>query len=142
MQVKPHSLGLPSTFTTSHYHLHSTLLSANMFECPTCDEEFYDTYDRNEHVSDYDHWIECATCPKSFPSTKARFQHMQALGHFVKLIECETCDQEFSNQHAANQHMNAKGHWKNFCRSCDRRFQNENNYRAVCKSILYLSTLG
>lgn len=131
-----------SAFATSYCHLHPTLLSFNMLECPTCDEEFYDAYDRNDHVSDYDHWIECETCPKRFASGKARMQHMQALDHYRKPeYECETCDQAFWNQHAVNQHMKAKGHWRNYCQSCDRHFQNESNHRAVCESILHLSNL-
>ena len=102
-----------------------------MYECATCDEEFYYQCDCDDHMDDYDHWCDCETCPRKFRTRRACEQHMIALEHWAPDFECDTCTRTFSTQHAADQHMKATGHYKNYCRECSRQFQNENNYRMV-----------
>lgn len=134
--------------------------AARMFECEECGDEFWYHVDLTDHLEDYDHWRECETCTRIFTSQRACNQHMDDTNHWAPRYECETCTREFMSQSAANQHMNAVGHWapkvpcescskkfhtqqaadqhmkawehfKNYCRTCDRRFMNENNLRAV-----------
>jgi uncharacterized C2H2 Zn-finger protein len=103
-----------------------------MFECETCDEEFYYRFDCEQHMDDYDHWPECETCDRVFRTQRACDQHMDALDHWAVEYECDTCDRTFRSQAAADQHMRALGHYTNYCKACDRHFQNENNLRMVC----------
>jgi hypothetical protein len=138
----------------------SLLHSSTMFECATCDDEFYWQVDCDEHMNDYDHWIECQTCTRLFRTRTACNQHMNAVDHWAPTFDCEVCTSTFHTQHAANQHMNAKGHWlptvpcetcstkfhtqqaaenhmrakghyRNYCQQCDRRFMNDNCLRQV-----------
>lgn len=103
-----------------------------MFECETCDEEFYYRFDCEQHMDDYDHWPECETCDRVFRTQRACDQHMDALDHWAVEYECDTCDRTFRSQAAADQHMRALGHYTNYCKACDRHFQNENSLRMVC----------
>lgn len=131
------------------------------YECASCSMEFAYKEDCEEHMSDYGHWPECEVCPATFRSQRACNQHMNARGHWAPRYDCETCTRTFRLQGAATQHMNAMRHWapkvpcetcsnkfhtqsaadqhmkalshyRNYCKSCDRRFDNENNLRMVC----------
>jgi hypothetical protein len=134
--------------------------TTKMYECETCTETFWDQDDCHDHMNDYDHWPECETCTKTFRTQRACNQHMNATDHWAPRFECETCTHEFRSQNAANQHMTAVGHWapkipcetcgkkfhtqsaanqhmnvlahyKNYCKDCGQKFQNENNLRMV-----------
>ncbi|KAG0155495.1 hypothetical protein PDIDSM_1072 [Penicillium digitatum] len=140
-----------------------------MFECSTCDEEFWWQEDCDEHMDDYGHWIECETCNRTFRTKTACNQHMNAVDHWAPTFECETCTSTFYSQHAANNHMNAKGHWlpkvpcemcttkfhtqqaaenhmrakghyKNYCQECKRKFTNENCLRQHLNSKTHRGT--
>lgn len=81
---------------------------AERFECDTCDEEFLDEDECEEHMDDY--------------------------GHHGPEFECEYehCPRAFYTQQQARQHMDDTGHWRNhWCRECQRGFQNANNLRMV-----------
>ncbi|KAL5342499.1 hypothetical protein BJX70DRAFT_410019 [Aspergillus crustosus] len=137
-----------------------------MWECEYCDEPFYNRGDFEDHLDDYDHWVECETCPRSFYTHQSCNQHMNTLDHWAPRYDCETCTKVFLTQNAANQHMNVIGHWaptfscetcasmfhteaaadqhmsafrhyRNYCRDCDRRFQNENNLRMHLNSKIH-----
>ncbi|KAJ5160854.1 uncharacterized protein N7482_007858 [Penicillium canariense] len=111
-----------------------------MYECATCSETFYLSWDCDEHMDDYDHWAECETCDRLFRSQAACNQHMNMLGHMRPKIPCESCDRAFQTQAAANQHMDALDHWKTYCKACDRHFQNENNMRMHLRSKIHRGT--
>jgi hypothetical protein len=131
-----------------------------MYECETCTAFFYDPYERDDHMDEYGHWPECEICPRTFRTQRACNQHMNNAGHWALRYECETCTKSFRSLNAAHQHMDSKGHWarrwpcetcKNtfyteeaaeqhmqslghyryYCKTCDRRFQNENNLQMV-----------
>ncbi|KAG2421807.1 hypothetical protein HFD88_005783 [Aspergillus terreus] len=108
-----------------------------MFECETCDEQFYYKSDCEQHMEDYDHWPECETCDRVFRTQRACDQHMDALDHWAVEYECDTCDRTFRSQAAADQHMRALGHYTNYCKACDRHFQNENNLRMHLNSKIH-----
>ncbi|EYE90133.1 C2H2-type zinc finger protein [Aspergillus ruber CBS 135680] len=140
-----------------------------MFECEECGDEFWYREDLTEHLEDYNHWRECETCTRIFTTQRACNQHMNDTDHWAPRYECESCDREFMSRNSANRHMNAVGHWapkvpcescsakfhtqqaadqhmkarnhfKNYCRTCDRRFINENNLRAHLNSKTHRGT--
>ncbi|OOQ90548.1 zinc finger protein [Penicillium brasilianum] len=111
-----------------------------MYECDYCDVEFSDRDELDEHLDDYDHWAECETCDREFRSIQASHQHMDALSHWKPRIPCGTCDKVFFSQAAADQHMNALGHYRNYCKDCDRHFDNENNLRMHRNSKIHRGT--
>ncbi|KAJ5158992.1 Zinc finger C2H2 [Penicillium coprophilum] len=140
-----------------------------MFECATCNDEFWYQSDCDEHMHDYGHWIECDTCNRLFRSQFACHQHMDALDHWAPTFECETCTSTFRTQNAANSHMNAKRHWlptvpcqkcpmkfhtegaaenhmrakghyKTYCHECDRHFRDENCLRQHLNSKTHRGT--
>lgn len=137
-----------------------------MYECETCSATFRYEDDCEEHMDDYDHWPECETCTRTFRTQRACNQHMNDTDHWAPRFECETCTREFLSQNAANQHMNALQHWtpkipcetcgkmfhtqgaanqhmkdqahyKNYCKSCDRQFQDENSLRMHLNSNVH-----
>ncbi|KAE8154339.1 hypothetical protein BDV25DRAFT_116490 [Aspergillus avenaceus] len=139
------------------------------YDCLTCTATFWELWDRDDHMDYYDHWPECETCPRSFGSWSACHQHMNATGHYAPRFYCETCNKEFRSEHASRQHMTSMGHWrpripcemcnkvfldeetanrhmkkeghyKNYCPSCDIRFQNENNLRMHLNSKVHRGT--
>ncbi|KAI9369212.1 hypothetical protein BJX61DRAFT_520562 [Aspergillus egyptiacus] len=94
----------------------------------------------NQHMDNTGHWApryKCELCPKTFRSQNAAGQHMTSVGHWVPKVPCETCNVKFQTQSAADAHMKAKGHYKNYCKSCDRHFQNENNLREHINSKIH-----
>ncbi|KAJ5731802.1 uncharacterized protein N7483_006310 [Penicillium malachiteum] len=103
-----------------------------MFECGTCGDKFWWRDDCYEHMNYESHWIECETCDQLFLNHHGCNQHMDSKNHWAPQFPCETCNCIFSSNKALQAHMSAKRHWKNYCKSCDRQFQNENNLRAVC----------
>lgn len=105
-------------------------LSSRMFECASCDYEFYNEQDCDNHMEDYDHWAECETCDRQFRSERAAEQHMDALDHWA-LYKCETCTREFGSEAALDQHMRAKKHFERYCPDCDREFSNSNGLHMV-----------
>ncbi|PYI34658.1 hypothetical protein BP00DRAFT_364355 [Aspergillus indologenus CBS 114.80] len=111
------------------------------FECETCGEEFRTQEDVDDHVYNYGHYsprFSCETCDKTFCSSRAASQHMNASQHWAPKVECETCSAVFHTQDAANQHMTANAHFKNYCPSCDRRFDNENNLQQHLRSKIHI----
>ncbi|KAL4862887.1 hypothetical protein BDV12DRAFT_178208 [Aspergillus spectabilis] len=137
-----------------------------MWECDFCDESFFCEEDYEDHLYDYDHWAQCETCTRAFYTQRSCNQHMDNVGHWASKYECEMCTKTFYTQNAANQHMNAMGHWaptfacdscnsmfhtqsaadqhmkasghyRNYCKSCDRHFQNENNLRMHLTSKIH-----
>ncbi|KAL4902306.1 hypothetical protein BDW74DRAFT_186870 [Aspergillus multicolor] len=101
-----------------------------MYECEYCNDTFSLRDDLDDHLDDYDHWVERETCNRDFRSHQACDQHMDATEHWAPSWPCETCDATSYSQSAMVQHMNALGHYRNYCKACDRHFQNENNLRA------------
>ncbi|KAL4877130.1 hypothetical protein BJY04DRAFT_210203 [Aspergillus karnatakaensis] len=137
-----------------------------MYECEFCPETFYHREDYEDHMNDDGHWPECEVCTRTFYTQRACDQHMDAVGHWTPRYGCQTCSKAFYTQHAANQHMTDVGHWaptvpcetcdamffsqtsanqhmealghyKNYCKSCDRFFQNENNLRMHLTSKIH-----
>lgn len=105
-----------------------------MYECETCSREFYTARSCSQHMNDTRHWApryNCETCTSQFRSVNAANQHMNALRHWKPNIPCETCSQKFHTETAAAQHMKANGHYVNYCASCDRHFENDNNLKMV-----------
>ncbi|KAJ5368825.1 uncharacterized protein N7496_008585 [Penicillium cataractarum] len=89
------------------------------------------------------HWaptFDCETCSREFNSQNAANQHMNATNHWAPRIECETCNDMFQTQSAADQHMSEYGHYRNYCKPCGRRFNNENNLRAHLNSRIHRGT--
>jgi hypothetical protein len=120
----------------THPHLATALSpqihpSGKMYQCECCSDCFDYEYELEDHMDDDGHWPECETCPKTFRTSRACDQHMNDTGHWAPEFECETCTRVFASSHAADQHMKALGHYKNYCKACDRFFQNENNLRMV-----------
>ncbi|KAL2853168.1 hypothetical protein BJX68DRAFT_265391 [Aspergillus pseudodeflectus] len=125
------------------------------FKCETCTDGFYTQWARDNHMNDEEHWPRCDTCDETFQTLSACEQHMHDLGHWPiceickrlfgtwsaceehindlghwpPTVLCETCDEKFHTQPLAEQHMRTLGHYGNYCRSCDRFFDNENNLR-------------
>lgn len=56
---------------------------------------------------------------------------MNALSHWAPRFPCDTCSSKFATESAAEAHMQVQGHYQNYCKSCDRRFQNANNLQMV-----------
>ncbi|PYH80884.1 hypothetical protein BO82DRAFT_384113 [Aspergillus uvarum CBS 121591] len=111
------------------------------YSCETCDEMFRTEEDADEHMADYSHYaprFSCETCDKMFYSSRAASRHMDSLQHWAPRFECETCNAVFYTQDAANRHMTAKTHFSNYCPSCDRWFQNENNLQQHLRSKIHL----
>ena len=107
--VPPRSTSQSGTFLPPpnfplHLSCSSSIITpgATMYECAICCDEFYHQDDCDEHMDAHNHWAKCDTCPRVFRTMRAAEQHMESLGHF-----------------------------KNYCKSCDRRFKNENNLRMV-----------
>ncbi|RHZ46007.1 C2H2-type zinc finger protein [Aspergillus thermomutatus] len=127
-----------------------------MYECETCTATFWYQDECEEHMYDYGHWPECETCTSTFRTWRACNQHMNDRDHWAPRFKCETCTNTFRTQNAANQHMSAVGHWtptipsnqhmenqahyKNYCKSCGLRFQNENNLRMHLNSKIHRGT--
>ena len=115
-------------------HMSDTDHWAPRFECETCTKEFRSQNAANQHMTAVGHWtpkIPCETCGKKFHTQNAANQHMNVLGHWTPKIPCETCRLKFHTQTAANQHMEELAHYKNYCKGCGLRFQNENNLQMV-----------
>ncbi|KAH0594367.1 hypothetical protein MHUMG1_07716 [Metarhizium humberi] len=105
-----------------------------MYECDTCTREFYSARSCEQHMNDTGHWgprYECDTCTSEFRSVHAVQQHMNALSHWAPRFPCDTCSSKFATESAADAHMQAQGHYQNYCKSCDRHFQNANNLQMV-----------
>ncbi|KAJ5747332.1 uncharacterized protein N7511_009028 [Penicillium nucicola] len=140
-----------------------------MHECLTCDHQFFYRDECDHHMTQCGHWIECETCSRVFRSHSACRQHMNTLDHWAPVFPCQSCDREFRSENASIQHMNAVGHWKprfqcqkcpekfhnpgaaekhmdmlnhyrNYCKPCDRHFQNESNLRAHLNSKTHRGT--
>ncbi|KAJ5618716.1 hypothetical protein N7528_006827 [Penicillium herquei] len=111
-----------------------------MFECGTCGDRFNRRDDCYIHMNRESHWIECETCDKVFLDQHGCNQHMASTNHWAPKFPCETCSGVFASNHALQNHMAAKRHWKNYCKSCDRQFQNENNLRAHLNSKVHRGT--
>ncbi|OCL13649.1 hypothetical protein AOQ84DRAFT_282691 [Glonium stellatum] len=112
-------------------------------ECQTCPRTFRTQQSCNQHMNDTDHWaprFECESCTRDFRSQNAANQHMTAVRHWAPRIPCETCEKKFHTQNAADQHMDALAHYKNYCKSCGLRFQNENNLRMHLNSKIHRGT--
>ncbi|KAF5130873.1 hypothetical protein E5D57_007222 [Metarhizium anisopliae] len=62
---------------------------------------------------------ECDTCTREFYSARSCEQHMNDTGH--------RGPRKFATESAAEAHMQVQGHCQNYCKSCDRGFQNANN---------------
>ncbi|KAL4925195.1 uncharacterized protein BDV17DRAFT_294748 [Aspergillus undulatus] len=62
---------------------------------------------------------------------------MNATNHWARKVPCETCHLLFKSESAAEQHMKATGHYKKYCKSCDRKFDNENNLRMHLNSKIH-----
>ncbi|KAL3458072.1 hypothetical protein BJX64DRAFT_280130 [Aspergillus heterothallicus] len=100
--------------------------------CQTCDRTFWTRDSCEQHMEALGHWARlypCEMCSESFGSQKAANGHMDALGHWTPKVPCETCEAKFHCQALAEQHMKTMGHYGNYCKSCDRFFDNENNLR-------------
>ncbi|KAF3392826.1 hypothetical protein F1880_008543 [Penicillium rolfsii] len=98
-----------------------------MFECATCDDEFWDQSDCDDHMDDYDHWAECETCPRLFRSHRACSQHMNDLDHWAPTFDCETCQpcgRRFNNEGNLRAHLNSRIHrgTELSCPFCDSKF--------------------
>ncbi|KAL2862243.1 C2H2-type zinc finger protein [Aspergillus lucknowensis] len=110
------------------------------YECEVCTRTFRTQNACNQHMDAVGHWApryECETCTKTFCSSNAANQHMNSVGHWAPKIPCETCNSKFHTQSAADQHMKAKAHYRNYCKSCDRRFQNANNLQMHLNSKIH-----
>lgn len=104
------------------------------YECQTCDRRFGSNQACNQHMNALDHWaprFDCETCTRDFASQHAANQHMSVLNHWAPKVPCETCSKKFHTARDAEKHMEAKGHYRNYCQSCSRKFQNENQLNMV-----------
>ncbi|PYH96845.1 zinc finger protein [Aspergillus ellipticus CBS 707.79] len=113
---------------------------ARTVPCETCQMMFRTQESANQHMSARGHWaptIPCEMCDRMFHSVRAAEQHMDALGHWAPSVPCETCSRMFYTEGEAEQHMRKKNHFKNYCSSCDRHFQNENNLRMHLNSNIH-----
>ena len=115
-------------------HMSDTDHWSPRFECETCTKEFRSQNAANQHMTAVGHWtpkIPCETCGKKFHTQNAANQHMNVLGHWAPKIPCETCGLKFHTHTTADQHMKELAHYKNYCKGCGLRFQNENNLQMV-----------
>ncbi|OJJ03184.1 hypothetical protein ASPVEDRAFT_133608 [Aspergillus versicolor CBS 583.65] len=109
-------------------------------ECEVCPATFRTQRACNQHMNARGHWApryECETCTSSFRLQSAATKHMNAMKHWAPKVSCETCNNKFQTQSAADQHMKALSHYRNYCKSCDRRFDNENNLRMHLRSKIH-----
>ncbi|OAX79326.1 hypothetical protein ACJ72_06357 [Emergomyces africanus] len=83
-------------------------------------------------------YYECESCPRTFRTPAACNQHMNDTDHWPPVFECETCPKQFNSLYAADQHMKAVAHFKNYCKDCNRTFQNANNLEMHLKSKIHL----
>jgi hypothetical protein len=104
------------------------------FECETCTRVFSTQNGCDQHMTALGHWAvryNCETCTRQFLSERAAQQHMSAVGHWALRFSCQTCNLQFRSSEMANQHMRQEGHYRNYCKSCQRQFNSENNLQMV-----------
>ncbi|KAH8124057.1 hypothetical protein LI328DRAFT_168832 [Trichoderma asperelloides] len=102
-----------------------------MYECETCTKEFYSARSCEQHMNGTGHFgprYGCGTCTR---------QHMDSLNHWAPRFPCEICSIKFHTERAAEQHMQAKGHYQNYCKPCDKHFQNGNNFQMHLNSKIH-----
>ncbi|KAJ5893626.1 hypothetical protein N7495_005317 [Penicillium taxi] len=110
------------------------------YDCPQCDDgtRYYDNKEEfYAHLNHYDHWLECETCTRQFSGRHSLRQHMNSMNHWMPKYGCETCDKKFQTSSAAEKHMRDRGHYENYCRQCDRHFNNANNLRMHLNSKIH-----
>ncbi|KAH9905221.1 hypothetical protein F4778DRAFT_698055 [Xylariomycetidae sp. FL2044] len=106
------------------------------FECGTCHKVFGARRQaRENHLRSTGHRapkFECDACPRYFGSETARFQHMDALNHFE--WECSICDETWPTDSQQTKHEHDE---HNYCRICQRTFENYNNLKMHLNSRIH-----
>ncbi|KAG6079707.1 hypothetical protein E4U30_000812 [Claviceps sp. LM220 group G6] len=109
------------------------------YECGICDRAFATPRGRTQHANSTGHHpqYDCDYCDDEFYDSNEEWAHKQTYGHWSPNIKCETCSLLFRSDAEANRHMQQHGHYKNYCKPCDRHFENENNLRQHLNSRVH-----
>lgn len=71
------------------------------------------------------------TLHEEIPRPESGEAAYDALGHEAPKIACDMCVLRSHTPPAAGQHMKDQNHHWSYCRDCDKRFQNENDFKMV-----------
>lgn len=114
---------------------HMTAVVHWPYEFETCNFESCYEEEVQEHMDELAHRapkFECETCSFTSHYEEDDQDHMDEHDHWAPTFECEACTSKFRTAQQARSHMDSSNHWRaNWCKQCQRGFQNPNNLRMV-----------